>query len=98
VLDALPEFRDLLPVVGWNDKAFRCLAEILPVPAPEPCTMGGEKPLQWPLDHECSLRGRRCRYREDERALELYRNGELLYRWQKGAAWAETCAAELRWK
>ncbi len=26
----LPEFRDLLPVVGWNDKAFRYLTEVLP--------------------------------------------------------------------
>jgi hypothetical protein len=36
----LPEFRDLLPVVGWNDKVFRYLTELTPTTAGTPATAG----------------------------------------------------------
>ncbi len=92
----VPEFRDILPVCGWNDKAWRYLTEVVD---------SGGKPfsvdLDWQPDSvvecECVLRDQRCLYREDQTAIELRREGVLLYRWRKGAAWAEVCAPEL-WK
>ena len=91
----LPEFRDLLPVVGWSDKAFRYLAEAL----------SGGQAGDWPtgqgvqpLEAECTWQGKVLAYREDTAAIELRRNGQVLYRWRKGAPWAEVCAPEMWWK
>jgi len=93
----VPEFRDLLPVCGWNDKAWRYLTEVVD---------SGGKPLSvdpdWQPDSliecECVLRYQRCLYREDQTTIELRRGGALLYRWRKGAAWAEVCSPEVLWK
>ena len=54
--DGLPEFRDVLPVVGWCDKAFRALAmlmtqETVPPPADD---------LQEAV-LDCTWKGRKCR-------------------------------------
>jgi len=93
----LPEFRDLLPVVGWGDKAFRYLTEVavdgdkaaLSDRHPEPC-------ITW--EAPCQFRGVQCRYLEDGATIELWHGTELWYRWRKGAQWAETCVPQLWWK
>jgi len=92
---SLPEFRDLLPVVGWSDKAFRYLTHAL----------SGDQAADWPaalgvqpFEAECTWRGQVVAYREDASNLELRRGGQVLYRWRKGAAWAEVCAHEMWWK
>ena len=104
---SLPEFRDLLPVCGWVDKAFRYLAEQRAASSEQQAARSGPQRALPTEDHasritpyeaECSLRGARCIYREDAQAIELRRGGELLYRWCKGADWAEACATELLWK
>jgi hypothetical protein len=94
---ALPEFRDLLPVVGWGDKAFRYLSEVLVHDSPAgPATAGGEAPQLWEV--ACQFRGVECRYREDAAAIELWHGTELWYRWRKGAPWADACAPDRFWK
>ncbi|MBN1954929.1 MAG: hypothetical protein JW900_07745 [Anaerolineae bacterium] len=90
----LPEFRDLLPACGWNDKALRYLTAVLEAGWQE--TPAVDPPA--PFAADCTLRGERCQYREDRESIELARGGKLLYRWRKGAAWAEVCAPELWWK
>ncbi len=80
----LPEFRDVLPVCGWIDKAFRYL-----------CTFGaGVPPPQADeiveTDQDCLFQGRVMKYRESEALLELWESRRLVYRWRKGAPWAET--------
>ncbi len=83
-LPSHPDFRDLLPVCGWADKAFRYLAgqicrgdripEVGPLPDVE---MDGE------------FRGVRCRYKETARWIEVRGENGWRYRWTKGAPWAE---------
>jgi hypothetical protein len=88
----LPEFRDLLPVCGWADKAFRCLAERLPAGAlPEAASAQA-------VEIPCVLRGKSAVYRENRAEIALWRGGTALYRWHKGDAWAAECAPEMLWK
>lgn len=95
---ALPEFRDLLPVVGWNDKAFRYLTGAVPLGSDRrltDCATGTQKKsafsAQQVFEADCVFRGQQLQYREDAQALELRGNGEVLYRWRKGMNWAEVC-------
>lgn len=79
----LPDFRDLLPVCGWVDKAFHDLAgRILP----------GEKLAQMastqPVSIECTFQGRAAMYTEDENYIQVTRAGQTCYSWQKGTVWA----------
>jgi hypothetical protein len=94
---ALPEFRDLLPVVGWADKAFRYLSEVgIDGEHAGLTTPDAEAPTAW--EAPCQFRGVECRYHEDSSAIELWHGTELWYRWRKGARWAEACAPHLFWK
>jgi hypothetical protein len=108
-----PEFRDLLPVCGWNDKAFRYLAEAMRVEGTGLRVEGGEwqaadghtepatrnpQPAPPSFEAECLCRGQRVQYREDESTMELLGKGGPIYRWRKGAPWAEVCGSDLLWK
>ncbi|MHB1414321.1 MAG: hypothetical protein ACYC1C_03645 [Chloroflexota bacterium] len=76
-----PEFRDVLPVVGWCDKVLRALAPLASAgAAPAGDDLG-------PADLDCTWRGRACIYHEDERRMELREKagGRTLYRWRKGS-------------
>ena len=84
---SLPEFRDILPVCGWADKAFRYLTS---------CVQGNLEPGTAEIEDAelaCVFRGRVMRYREDATAIELWHEREPVYRWRKGSAWAEICLA-----
>lgn len=79
-----PDLRDLLPVCGWVDKAFRyltgwvCKGDVLPEIGRFPdVEMDGE------------FRGERCRYRETATTMEMRGENGWRYRWMKGAPWAE---------
>jgi hypothetical protein len=91
----VPEFRDLLPVVGWNSMPLYYLSGILTTTLDEQSSvesdlLSGETP--------CTLRGHNLRYSENAEAIELHRNGDVRYRWRKGAPCAEVCERELWWK
>jgi hypothetical protein len=75
----LPDFRDVLPVVGWCDKAFRALALVAEdIPAEsvkvENATM------------RCEWKGRNCEYQEDQENIKLIdvRRNTTIYHWHKG--------------
>jgi hypothetical protein len=89
----LPEFRDVLPVCGWADKAFRCLAGGLPAGAALPDAAADDA-----VDIPCTLRGQRAVYSETRGEIAIRRGGDLLYRWRKGDSWAADCAPEMLWK
>jgi hypothetical protein len=75
----LPDFRDVLPVVGWCDKAFRALSMIAT------STQPGEPA---PVEISCSWRKRPCAYFEDAQTIALCdQNGQILYEWRKGACY-----------
>jgi hypothetical protein len=89
---SLPEFRDLLHVAGWADKAFRYLADVAdPVAEPLP-------PSDEPFDAMCAFRERILRLVETPVELRLEHAGHMVYRWQKGQdwAWVGTAWLELR--
>lgn len=75
----LPDFRDVLPVVGWNDKAFRALALVAPVAAPP------ESGVLPPTQIACSWKGQECLYIEDHTQIRLETGGrhKVLYHWIK---------------
>ncbi len=94
---AVPEFRDILPVCGWTDKAWRYLTEVVDL-ARKPLGLDSTWQPGPVMECECVVRNQICLYREDRTAIELRQEGALLYRWRKGAAWAEVCAPEVLWK
>jgi uncharacterized protein YyaL (SSP411 family) len=99
----LPEFRDLLPVVGWSSMAFRYLTEALSTVDPSTSLRTGGRPPTTdlerqlpvgnppPFEAECGFRGQRLQYYEDTEVLELRGDEKVLYRWRKGVPWAEVC-------
>jgi uncharacterized protein YyaL (SSP411 family) len=87
----LPEFRDVLPVVGWVDKAFRYLTDLLP----KGCTLPQFTPEE--ITMNCRLRGIRMQYRENDSLIELGDRNRVVYRWHKGQPWAEICDLDLLW-
>jgi hypothetical protein len=75
-----PDARDLLPVVGWNDKALRYLAAEADLPPAAGPLASGEQACAW--------RGRPATYREDETVVEVTAGGASYYRWRKDETWA----------
>ncbi len=85
--------RDLLGVVGWNDKVLRLLARMLPneIPIPPGVSEAFHRPVVW--------LGKTATYTEASLAVQIVSSsGETLYHWNKRDVWAEQTfdAAELR--
>lgn len=88
-----PEFRDVLPVCGWVDKAFAWVCSQIEPDSPIPASTTTQ-----PAEIECVLRGKACLYRETDQVMELWQDARLLYRWHKGEMWAEMHTSDLYWK
>jgi hypothetical protein len=88
----LPDFRDLLPVAGWCDKAFRYFATRVPIRRQLPPAVTETVNLT------CQIRGRPATWMESAEEMQLSRNRRMLYRWQKGSRWAAIVAPETSWK
>ena len=82
----LPEFRGVLPVVGWCDKAFRALAAIASELNGEICGSPVEK-----VRMECLWKGRSCVFLEGNESvrLSLGDSGQVIYLWQKRSQYPE---------
>jgi hypothetical protein len=81
----VPDYRDIVAVVGWNDKVLRLLAELIPpgltirpeVPEPmEILVAVGDEPVIW-HENEHGVVMTRCRGHR-----------EVIYRWDKRNPWA----------
>lgn len=81
--DPRPEFRDLLTVCGWADKAFRYLTSRIQDGALLPEVAAGTTELA------CTFKGQDAEYREDSVVVEVSIDGRSAYRYYKGAAWAD---------
>lgn len=89
----LPNLRDILPVVGWTDKAFRYLTELYDG------TDSIEAPASLPsLSIPSQLRGRRVEYFEDAQHMTIKQGAKTLYHWNKGDRWADIRSSVLLWK
>jgi hypothetical protein len=82
----MPDVRDLLHVVGWNDKAFRALA------LHATNVQSSVAPLI--TQQICGFRGRFLTFREDHTSVEIVHNREVRYRWRKGDEWPAICTPE----
>jgi hypothetical protein len=84
----LPDFRDVLPVVGWVDKAFHALAERVPTGSRLSGLSQGRSDL---AKVNCSWKGQPCRYEEDTEQIRLTvaRSGDVVYQWRKGENYPE---------
>ena len=73
---SLPEFRDILPVAGWCDKAFRALALFTSQ------ITDGEI---GPVESECLWKGKKYIFREttNEISLSELDNKKLIFQWKK---------------
>jgi hypothetical protein len=87
-----PSFRDLLPVVGWNDKVFRLLTSLLPDSAELPAG-GSER-----YEAACEVEGTLGHWSETSESLELRLGSDVVYGWTKGAPWASVAVPEVAWK
>lgn len=90
--DQLPDFRDCIPVVGWNDKAFRYLVSCVP--------QGQTLPASEITDFQkpCFLRGQEVVWRESNEVMSLSRDKNTIYRWDKGQNWTAVAEPEVLWK
>lgn len=79
---AVVDVRDVLPVCGWVDKAFRFLTSRAVAP---PAEIEGSLSVARP----CRTHDRSVEYREDAEVLMLVHAGRPVYRWRKGTDWAE---------
>ncbi len=83
----VPDLRDILPVCGWVDKAWRYLTGVLPADS---------MPEDGPSDdifyeQGCVFRNRRLRYREDATTVRVFDAQRPVYEWVKGTPWPSTC-------
>ncbi len=76
-----PDARDLMPVVGWNDKIFRYLA-CKATSAFDEVDRCGQ------FEAPCTWQGRDAVLSEDAQELRILTRGRAEYRWQKGSTWA----------
>jgi len=84
-----PDVRDVLPCAGWNDKAFRYLAEELPAHAVvEPVQTADT----YRVDIACD--GRATFEESSESMTVLDCAGRPLYRWRKSEPWA-SCTTDI---
>lgn len=80
----LPDFRDLLPVCGWVDKAFYYLAQQVQPDWQIP-SFSGIKQVTLP----CIFRGKVSDFLESEDCIQVSRAGKIIYSWEKGKTWAK---------
>jgi hypothetical protein len=83
-----PDVRDLLPVVGWNDKALHGLATLVPQGMTIPAAQTGDDFLTRATWRSLGGHGQSVLYREDAETVEVVGRQGVCYRWRKGEPWA----------
>lgn len=83
VTDSRRDFRDSMPVAGWNDKAFRYLAGRAVLPPDTPAGSGC-------ADLPCLWWGREAVLHDDAGEIRVVLSRDrVVYRWRKSASWAQ---------
>jgi hypothetical protein len=81
------DYRDVTPVVGWNDKVFRLLSELLAEPS-DLSALDLPTPKLAPTVLPVQVWGERAEYKENALEIQLRRDNTLLYHWRKTEPWA----------
>ncbi len=79
-----PDWLDVLPVCGWNDKVLRLLAGLLSPDAPA-CAATDR-----PAEIDVQFYGMAAVFHEDRDVLWVRVNGRTVLHWRKGEPWLET--------
>lgn len=84
-----PDFRDVLPVVGWSDKAFRALALYVDAVATPDIS-----PQSAPIDETrvtCLWKGQLCDFIETGTTMQLRvrHKQQIIFHWTKGASYPD---------
>jgi len=76
-----PDFRDLIPVVGWCDKSFRALTMLA-----FELELASNSSVLAETTVECTWKNRECLFHEDAECMALIdqRRRVALYEWKKG--------------
>ncbi|MCF7849194.1 MAG: hypothetical protein K9M45_10105 [Kiritimatiellales bacterium] len=80
----LPDWRDVMPCAGWNDKIYALLASLHSGKIPRPETSA--------VVRHVTVSGKPAIYTEDSNRMHI--EGEksgILFDWNKNRAWAEIC-------
>lgn len=86
----VPDYRDVTPVVGWNDKVLRLLAELLVPGSTVPEAEVRE------FTTSVSVEGVPATFYESAHSMSIYSlRGEVFYAWAKDKPWAQTVSAEV---
>ena len=81
--NALPDFRDILPVCHWVSNAFRYFTLCLP----EKFITGSIETKETTCD--CFYFGKRARFHETDQFIEVIQNLETVYLWRKSEPWVQ---------
>lgn len=79
----VPDWRHVMPCSGWVDKVYAFLAALHgaeKAPEPELC----------PDMIPCRTNGFQTQFIEDSQTIRIERRGKCVYKWSKGARWAES--------
>jgi hypothetical protein len=87
--DGPPDYRDVTPVVGWNDKVLRLLSTLLEVGATLPRADVSE--VRCPV----TIRGALGDFSETEREVRITAQDKALYWWVKCEPWARVATREV---
>ena len=83
----LPDYRDVIAVVGWNDKVFRLMCEELHSDVPSAAVSEVWQPIM--------VQGREAMYEETPHRIDIVAAKRPLYRWNKQHVWAHVVHPKL---
>lgn len=85
-----PDLRDLIPVCGWVDKAFRYLTGKIDG------DLGPEERQIPVVEMACEFRRQQVQYRETNQSIECWGPNQRLYHWEKGENWADPVLTQMK--
>lgn len=91
VRPSAPDFRDVTPVVGWNDKVLRLLSELIPESAEMPSA------AVWPVEISTTVNHAKAIFLDAPTRMALYgqSNGGPWFLWEKASLWATAIDARM---
>jgi hypothetical protein len=84
----LADYRDVTPVVGWNDKLFRLVSDMLEV-------NGLPKANVSEVRQAITIWGQKGSFEETGRYIRMTLKERLIYQWNKQSPWAELSDSSL---
>jgi hypothetical protein len=87
-----PDYRDVTPVVGWNDKLFRLLSDMLEA---KDSDKDLPKATVSEVQQAVTIWGQNAMFEETPRAIRITMKEHVVYEWHKESPWAVVSDAGL---